>query len=96
MIDRQRASERAGDGRTADQPDGPAGHDDVIGGLLECLEGEVHGSDGEEGEGVDGDHDEHEHGVDGDLDPVGHQLQVQEVRRLVLHAVLRGEVHRVD
>ena len=47
---------------------GPSREDDVIEGLLEGSHGEVHGPDGEQGQGVDAHHDDHKHDVEKNLE----------------------------
>ena len=44
--------------------DGPPGEDDVVEGLLEGPGRQVHGTDGEKGEGVDADHDGDENQIE--------------------------------
>ena len=76
--------------------DGAPGHHHVIERFLEGPHGEVHRADGEQGQGVDPDHDDEEENVEEDLDKADKQLGVEHEHCLVLPRILRVEVDRVE
>lgn len=75
---------------------GAAGQHHVIERFLEGPHGEVHRADGEQGQGVDPDHDDEEENVEEDLDKADKQLGVEHEHGLVLPRILRVEVDRVE
>ena len=76
--------------------DGAARQNNIIECFFERSHGEVHGSDSEEWQSVDPDHDHEEEDVEEDLDEAYEEFSVEHEDSLVLPGVLAVQVNGVE